>query len=154
MEKVLVIGYGNPLRSDDSFGLRALQSLRETVTGPDVSFIECHQLNPELAEAIAIVDYVIFLDTSTDGVAGAIHYTPLSPEVKSLTMTHHISPGVLLGTARALYGKCPAALLATVTGECFGHGTELSPCVQAAMRGVVKHVADLIHERVTEPVAR
>ena len=32
MAKILVIGYGNPLRGDDSFGHRAVEKLKEEVT--------------------------------------------------------------------------------------------------------------------------
>ena len=53
MPKVMLIGYGNPLRTDDAIGWRAAGELSAQLTGDDVEIVACHQLNPEMAEAVA-----------------------------------------------------------------------------------------------------
>jgi Ni,Fe-hydrogenase maturation factor len=63
-------------------------------------------------------------------------------------MSHHVDPAVLVATAKQLYGKAPDAISATVTGECFGFGRELTPEVETAMHGVVQHLKEVISERL------
>ena len=48
--KALIIGYGNPLRSDDGFGWHAGRLLAQALAGQEAEVITCHQLTPELAD--------------------------------------------------------------------------------------------------------
>lgn len=157
MSKVLVIGYGNPLRSDDSFGLRAVEALEKELNGKDVEFVECHQLTPELAERIAKAERVIFVDSSTDGIAGSVHCQRIGPprgKKKSDAIVHHVDPAQLLGLSDSLYHKVPEAMLVTVTGECFGYGTQLTTHVANALPGVVHHLKELVEEKCAGELAR
>jgi hypothetical protein len=43
-------------------------------------------------------------------------------------------------------------MLMTVTGECFGYGSQLSTEVTKALPGVVHHMKELIEEKSSEPV--
>ncbi len=149
MSKVLVIGFGNPLRSDDSFGLRAVDKLKEEVKEHDVEFIECQQLTPELAEKVSQAELVLFVDADMDGVAGSIHCRQIAPPrgKQPEAIVHHLDPCALLGLANTLYKKVPEAMLLTVTGECFGYGTQLSFEVSKALPGVVHHMKELIEEK-------
>ncbi len=148
MAGILVIGYGNPMRSDDGFGLRAVEQLRKDVQGQDVEFVGCQQLTPELAERVAKVDLALFVDADTDGISGSMHTRQLVPrrDPDSETMMHHLDPAGLLGLTEALYKKAPKAMLLTVTGECFGFGTQLSYEVAKALPGVVHHIEEIIDE--------
>src|SRR5580704_15594719 len=51
--RTLVIGYGNPLRSDDALGWHASRLLAQALAGQEVDVITCHQLTPELAEPLS-----------------------------------------------------------------------------------------------------
>ncbi len=148
MAKILVIGYGNPLRSDDSFGLRAVEQLKQDVKGQDVELIECQQLTPELAERVAKADLALFVDADTDGVSGTMHSRRVEPRTdqQSDSLLHHLDPSSLLGLTKTLYKKTPEAMLLTVTGECFGFGRQLSAEVAKALPGVVHHIEELIEE--------
>lgn len=148
MAGILVIGYGNPMRSDDGFGLRAVEQLKKDVRDRDVEIVGCQQLTPELAERIAKVDLALFVDADTDGVSGTMHTRQLVPvrDPNSHTMVHHLDPAGLLGLTQALYKKAPRAMLLTVTGECFGFGTQLSSEVAKALPGVVHHIEEIIEE--------
>ncbi len=148
MAGILVIGYGNPMRSDDSFGLRAVEQLKKDVKAQDVEILGCQQLTPELAERIAKVDLALFVDADTDGISGSMHTRHLAPrrDPDSHTMMHHLDPAGLLGLTEALYKKAPKAMLLTVTGECFGFGTQLSSEVAKALPGVVHHIEEIIDE--------
>lgn len=148
MSKVVVVGYGNPLRSDDSLGWHATEQLQKLVTDDSVEFVECQQLGPELADKISNAERVIFIDASTNGVAGSMHCEKVVPAApKSASMTHHMDPAALLACAQTLYRKTPEAMLVTVTGECFGYGKNLSQPVANSLPGVVHHVHELIMEK-------
>lgn len=153
MSKVLVIGFGNSLRSDDSLGPQAVHELREQLTNTEVEYLECHQLNLELSQPIAEAELVIFVDASMDGISGEIRYEPVKPALDpGPAMSHHVDPSTLLAAAQQLYGKSPEAIVATVTGECFGYGRDLSPEVATAMHGVVHHLKELITARLEKTV--
>jgi hydrogenase maturation protease len=152
-KRVLVIGYGNSLRSDDCVGLYAVRELRKRVTLPNVELLELPQLQIELAAQLAETDLVVFIDAATDGISGEINYEPVWPGEKSTAMSHTIDPSTLLHVAEELCGKFPIAVLATVAGECFGYGTKLSPEVETSMLDVAKRVEDIIAEFLEEKAA-
>src|SRR5512142_2823319 len=146
MPKVMLIGYGNPLRTDDAIGWRAAGELSSQLTAQDVEIVACHQLNPEMAEAIAQADFLVFIDASTDGGPGRvsrrdIQAAPFTPE----PMSHHLDPEALLACARKLYGHAPAATVICVTGECFGYGRDLTPTVEQVLPGVVELARGVIN---------
>ncbi len=149
MAKVLVIGFGNPLRSDDSFGIQAVEKLKEAVGGNDIEFIECQQLTPELAEAVSRSELALFVDADMDGVAGSIHSRRVVPTQRPAgdILVHHLDPATLLGLTERIFHRVPEAMLMTVTGECFGYGSQLSPEVSKALPGIVEHMRELIVEK-------
>lgn len=155
MSGILVIGYGNPMRSDDGFGLRAVEQLKKDVHDQEVEILGCQQLTPELAERVAKADLALFVDADTDGVSGTTHTRQLVPkrDPSGHTMMHHLDPAGLLGLTEALYKKAPKAMLLTVTGECFGFGTQLSSEVAKALPGVVHHIEEIIDEAVHSKMA-
>lgn len=149
MAKVLVIGFGNPLRSDDSFGIQAVEKLKQSLGGSDIEFIECQQLTPELAEQVSHSELALFVDADMDGISGTIHSRRLLPSQRpaGATLVHHLDPSTLLGLSERIFHRVPEAMLMTVTGECFGYGSQLSPEVAKALPGVVEHMRELIVER-------
>lgn len=58
---ILVLGYGNTLRSDDGVGYRVAAAVHRWHV-PDVEGYTCHQLTPDLAAEIAPRQRVIFVD--------------------------------------------------------------------------------------------
>ncbi len=153
MKKVLVVGYGNSLRSDDGLGLFAVREIQQKISRPEIEFLEVVQLQPELAETISKKDLVIFIDAVMHGISGETHYELVFPAAKAPGMSHTTDPETLLFAAKELYGKVPKALLATVAGECFGFGTTLSPAVEASTRGLAMRVTQLIEEFIGDAVA-
>lgn len=148
MSKVLVVGYGNPLRSDDSVGIQAVRALKSTMENAAVEFVECQQLGVELASNLSTVDFAVFIDASTDGIAGEVRYEAIKPRgTAEAGLSHQADPGVILALSQQLYGSSPQAILVTIAGECFGFGTTLTPSVAEAMGGVIQRVAQLIKQR-------
>jgi hydrogenase maturation protease len=137
----LIIGFGNPLRGDDSIGLRAAQALEERLVGADVEIIACQQLTLELSEQVSRAALAIFIDADMDGDAGAIHVERLRPKAPDVALTHHLTPAALLACAHELYGSAPSAVQFTVTGKLFGLTERLSPPVARALPRLVEAVA-------------
>ena len=140
MPRVLVIGYGNPLRSDDGFGRLAAELIEDAhLSGVEV--IVSHQLAPELALPLSEADHAVFLDAEATDEPAVLR--AVSVEIRELTtarVSHHLDPGSLLALTRAVYGKAPAATLVTAAARSFAHGETISDEVRAA----AKKAADLI----------
>jgi hydrogenase maturation protease len=121
---MLIIGYGNSLRGDDAFGIRAA----ERIPGA----LAVHQLTPELMDPIARADRVLFLDAAAEGAPGQIRRRRVEPRAQG-AFTHHVTPEALLAGALALYGRAPEAEIITICGANFSLSDRLSPEVEAAL---------------------
>ncbi len=148
MPRVLLIGYGNPLREDDGIGWHAVE---EMVNGRwamvNLQCMAMHQLLPELAEPISQADLVIFVDAAVAGRPGEIRRIELAPEAEQAgAFSHQLGPAGLLESARVLYGRFPPATLFTVTAAQMGYGQQLSTPVAAALPGLLRQIAARIQE--------
>ena len=151
MIPVLVIGYGNPLRSDDGVGGRVAQALLNESSSSKVRVEFAHQLLPEMAAWIAEAEYVVFIDACGDFPPGRIQLRAVPPEeTPTASMTHHFSPQGLLADARRLFHRSPEAVMVSVGGGSFDHGEGLSKEVEAAFPVVLVHVKELIQNRLAE----
>jgi hydrogenase maturation protease len=164
---VLVIGYGNTLRSDDGVGWRAavliasdprLEPDSRVASGslfasdPRVADVEVravHQLTPELAYDMSRASLVILIDASVDDPPGAISVRPLeagdedaggSPGASS----HHVGPRELLAVARELYGAAPALATVRIGVASMEVGESLSPEVAAALPAIADAVIEIV----------
>jgi hydrogenase maturation protease len=141
--RILVLGYGNPLRGDDGLGWHAARLLEAHPWDPatTVQVHACHQLTPELAALLAAFDLAIFIDARQPAAppTAVPHPAPVqcvrleAAEPAAWRLSHHLTPAALLRCARELYGACPAAVVLAVVGADFGYRETLSPGVQAAL---------------------
>jgi hydrogenase maturation protease len=155
---VLVIGYGNALRTDDGLGRHAAERLADDPRLAGATVIGCHQLTPELALDVSRAALVVFVDASHGLPAGAVTIEPMERTGRSATgWSHHFSPSSLVDLAGELYGRSPDVLLVSVGVESLQLGDRLSPVVEAALPRLVEAVAELVAarsvERGTVPVA-
>ena len=146
MARILILGYGNPLRSDDGLGWQIAVQLFRANQSADVEVLPCHQLTPELAETISKVSVVVFIDCSKQGVAGEFRCEQIRWQTGPISFTHDLSPAALLDLASQLYGACPRAFLLTICGECFATGETLSPAVSRQIPTLKERVRELIVE--------
>jgi len=145
MARVLVIGYGNPLRGDDGLGWHAAECLAASLARLDVEIITCHQLTPELAEPVSRAERVIFIDAETRGPAGELAVRQLTPALaKHTRLSHTLDPATLLGSAREIYAVSPQGFVLSVAGESFAYGEDLSPRVQSALPELLRVANDLV----------
>jgi hydrogenase maturation protease len=132
--RLVLIGYGNPLRSDDGVGWRAAEELSRSLEFPGVAVasVVSHQLMPELAHDFKDADAVFFIDATREGQPGEVKSHPVIAE-PWIPYSHACSPAALLGLGRELYGARPQAYAVTLCGECFDHGEGFSATARASL---------------------
>ncbi len=146
MPRVLIIGYGNPLRGDDGFGPLAAELIAQRHLR-DLEVVVSHQLGPELAAALSETDHAVFLDAEAADGTGALRAAAVELRDMSPTgISHQFSPGSLLALTRAVYGRAPAATLVTAAASAFDHGAEISAEVRAAAATAADVIATLVRE--------
>jgi len=151
LKKIVVIGIGNSLRSDDGLGIHTAARLAEMPEMKDIEILEVQQLIPELADSIQEYDVVIFIDASYQDPPGDIKCLQLEADESIGTgFTHHFSPAHLLLLIREIYRKSPKAYLFSVGAQTFELGEELSPPVQKALPELINMVVGLIKQETTD----
>jgi len=152
MRRVLIIGYGNPLRADDGVGWQAARRLAELRQDEFVETLALHQLTPELAEPISRADLVIFIDASHDGSPGSWKCERLvAGTTAGNSLAHHFTPASLLTYAQAIFQASPFALVISVAGASFAYHEQLTPCVEKALPQVIEHVRAQIARLHSKP---
>lgn len=151
MARVLIVGYGNPLRGDDALGWEIADRLATATQGEPVEVRALNQLTPELSELISEVELVVFIDASHAGKPGSWKCETVEPNATSRhTLGHHLTPMSLLAYAQTIFKASPRSLLVSVAGESFECRQELTPSVAAALPAVEQFVREqiAIEERI------
>lgn len=157
--RVVVIAYGNPLRTDDGAGWHAADELKNRFAAPEVEILQVHQLAPELAENLSTVQAVIFVDAAVAEPGkthpGEVRIAEINEhkvnQAPHSTFHHQFSPPSLLAIAGKVYHARPRAFVATLTGEDFSPGESLSPKIQRALPEFVQSAEELIRPLVKAP---
>lgn len=142
---ILVIGYGNDLRSDDAIGQRVAEKIASKNL-PNVKSLSIHQLTPELAEALASVDMAIFVDACLISETSDVQVKSLLPTATNFLAGHTGDPQALLALTKAIYGHCPQAWWVIVPGENFELGDRFSPIAENGVAIALEKIADLIQK--------
>lgn len=146
---ILVVGYGNLLRSDDGIG----QQIAKTIEGwgmPNVQTIAAHQLTPELAEILANFDIVIFVDACSISDYQDIQVERIEPSHSNSLMGHTGDPRSLLALSQVLYDCAPEAWWITVPGASFEVGDRLSSVAEGNIEIALQQINDLMQTARTE----
>jgi len=122
---VMVIGYGNDLRSDDGIGQRIADEIASWHLSA-VKSLAVHQLTPELADALANAELAIFVDAYVPSECFDVQVQSLSPSADNAIAGHTADPQSLLALTQNLYGYCPPAVWVTVPGVNFEFGDRIS----------------------------
>ncbi len=147
---LLVIGYGNTLRSDDGVGPKVAEVVAALALA-GVQVLAVPLLTPELAEALSRARLVIFVDAAVDAPR-EVQMRRLAPAASSQVMAHAASPATLLALARDVFGHAPEAWWLTIPVEEFGIGETLSPLAQRGLAVAVEEVKKCAAE-LRPPVA-
>ena len=152
MPHVLIVAYGNPLRSDDGVAWRAADALSRKFPKAEVEILCFHQLAPELAETVSRFAAVIFIDAASPRQGadkpGEVQIERIGQETidhKDATpFSHVLTPHTVVALATTLYGAKLRASLVTVTGENFEHGESLSGAVAAALPELISKIGTIV----------
>jgi len=142
---ILILGYGNTLRSDDAMGIHAAHELQNFYCDDaGVRVLATSQLMVELAEDVSQAQLVLFVDAAEGGTPGRIFIENLTPQEEAVRFTHHCPPRTLLAAARHLYGSAPEAMSITMAGSSFEVGMGLSTDVQSNLPTLLDDVKKIV----------
>ena len=144
--RLLVIGYGNTLRSDDGVGLKVAEAVA-ALNLPGVHTLICQQLLPEHAEPISQSERVVFVDAAFDPPK-EVRLRPLEPNESSQVPGHAADPRTVLALARNVFGHAPCAWWLTIPASEFRFGEELSPLAQAGFETALAQIRALASSHI------
>lgn len=151
--RCLILACGNTLRSDDGVGPKLAAWAEERFRQePEVRVIVRQQWTPDLAEDIAAVDSVLFIDASVKPPPGRVRLIPVSSRVDTAEpASHHLTPNQLLGLSRSLYGsiKSHAMLLTVGVGS-----TELGETFSAPVEAAIHRARGILEKAVLRFLGR
>ena len=140
--KTLVIGFGNPGRTDDGLG-PALAEKVESWRKPSIAVLVDYQLNIEHAGEVAEADLVIFIDASIEASAPFRFYR-LEPADRNDFTTHAMVPETVLETCRKVYGKAPPTFVLAVRGDSFELSEGFSSAAEQNMKEAERFLSELL----------
>jgi hydrogenase maturation protease len=158
--RTLVVGYGNPYRTDDGVGYHVLVELARQLNRPplgldddglddlgrEVDLVCLRQLLPELADKLGGYDLAIFVDAHTGAYEETLRIVDLEPNYASSAFTHHMKPETLLGLAKAFSSTVPRGCLFSVRGYDFDLGEGLSERTAALADQVTRRILEIINQ--------
>lgn len=142
---VLVVGYGNPLRSDDGVGqaVAALLALDPRLAEADIR--SEHQLTPELALDASQASLLILVDAGVNEAPGEVSMRRLEPGGDAGTAwTHHVDPAGIVGLAHELFGMAPPVIMISIGPASLEVGETLSEVVRPAVTRAADLVATIV----------
>ena len=143
---LLVIGYGNTLRSDDGVGPRVAEAVG-SLRLPGVRTLICQQLSPEHADPISQSDAVVFVDAAVDA-SKEVRLHPLEPNESSQLMAHAADPRTMLALARDVFGHAPRAWWLTIPAVNLEFSETLSPEAKRGCDEAVERIQTLCRWKV------
>lgn len=142
-QPIVVIGYGNDLRSDDGVGQRVAQAIA-TWNLAMVRSLCVHQLTPELAALLANADLAIFIDACLTTVCEDVQLQVISPTFSTPIAGHTSDPRSLLALTQVLYNRVPIAWWVQIPGVNFELGEVCSPMTERGIQVALGQINDLI----------
>jgi hydrogenase maturation protease len=150
--RIVVIGFGSPIRGDDALGPLAADQLADQLTGPQVDVFSRHILSAEMAEQLQDATLVLFLDASVDGPRGVVVERELEPRRDNHdVLAHSVDPAGLLAWTSCLYGHTPSARLLSVRAATLDYAHyQLSPQVRHILPRLLSRVHELVREHLRD----
>ena len=138
---MLVIGYGNDLRSDDGAGRAVADAIADRAL-PGVEVRSMSQLTPELSLEIAGRTTVVFVDADVDATELRTRRV-VAGSAGDRVMTHHGDPATLLELTSTV-GETPAeAFVVSIPATNLEMGFEFSPPTAKAIDEAVDFIVEL-----------
>ncbi|MBF0503684.1 MAG: hydrogenase maturation protease [Candidatus Omnitrophica bacterium] len=139
---ILVIGVGNPMRSDDGVGPYVVECIEaRRLKGVKVRVTQ--QLHVEDLESMLDFEKVILVDASVAGQPIDIRQVKGTKDL-TVSSSHHLSPAMYVSLAQSIYKKDLPLQLCSVRGDSFEVGDKISPHVLACAKEAVELICSLI----------
>ncbi|HIK37105.1 MAG: hydrogenase maturation protease [Geminocystis sp.] len=141
-KRVLLIGYGNTLRSDDGVGYMVACQL-QSQNIPGLETIATLSLTPELSEKMAEYQTVIFVDAcvSQDTLTLTRIETPHQPPDN---WPHKLTPASLLKLTQWIYHKTPDTWIIAIPAKNLDFGQNISQCTKKQAQLAIELVKNFI----------
>ncbi len=144
---VLVVGYGNPLRSDDGLGWHAAAVLADDPRLSGAQVLWRHQLTPDLAADFSDASLVVLIDVNVTAEPGDVSVARLDPTAATASASsHHADPTELVALAQELWGASPEVFIVSAGAATLDVGETLSPVVRKALPAIVEAVVSIVAE--------
>lgn len=139
---ILVIGYGNDLRSDDGAGRQVAANI-SALNNPAIRVISVHQLAPEISDLLATAKHAIFVDAYPANENDEIRVEKLESSAPAPGFGHFATPSELLAFAELLYQRQPEAWIIAIPGVSFDFGETLSPTTANGVKEATRIIEEL-----------
>ena len=150
--KILVLGLGNDILTDDAIGLNVVRRLREELAGDDrIDVRETMEMGLALLDYIVGYRAVLIVDSIQTGQApaGTIHELDAA-SLKQITgrTPHFLGVGETLALGRQLGLAMPqeVRIVAVEVEDPFTLGTEMTPALQRALPAVLMRTRQALRE--------
>ena len=145
MQKILIIGFGNPGRVDDGIGPACIKRLEQLdLDRNQITLDSDYQLTLETSQDIANHQEIIFIDASVVGDK-AFLFEPIPTGINESFSTHDISPSALMQLTNCLYKKTPKASMLAIRGYEFNQfGEYLSDKAQINLNAGINFLKNYI----------
>ena len=145
--RVLVLGLGNDILTDDAIGLRVVEAARERLAGePDIEVKTTTEMGLALLDEIADRESVVLVDSVQTGEAspGKIHEIDSLDLSRVLTTAPHflgIGETLALGKTLGLAMPMNVRIIAIEVADPYTLGTKMTPAVEQAVAPATERVA-------------
>jgi hydrogenase maturation protease len=147
LRRVLVLGLGNDILTDDAIGLRVVEAARERLAGePDIEVKTTTEMGLALLDEIADRESVVLVDSVQTGEAspGKIHEIDSLALSRVLTTAPHflgIGETLALGKTLGLAMPMNVRIIAIEVADPYTLGTKMTPAVEQAVAPATERVA-------------
>jgi len=151
--RCLILACGNTLRGDDGVGpWLAAWAEDRFAADPAVRVISRQQWTPDLAEELAQVESVIFVDCAIDAPPGMVRVARVQPCAPHAGLaTHHMGAPELLALSQELYASLPHnALLLTIGAGSIEMGETFSQAVNDALPEMCRLIEGTVREMLNK----
>jgi hydrogenase maturation protease len=140
---ILVVGIGNPLRGDDGVGAHVVNEIA-SMTLPNVKTVAVHQLLPELAAELGNTRLMILIDAMIvdQESESTVSWERVKPACDRTTLSHVVTPSLLLSLTESLFGRAPETWLITIPICPPGFGWQLGESLRDRTQGAIESIRD------------
>lgn len=146
--RILILGLGNPILTDDRIGLTLTENLEGKFPGTDTASIILAGM--ELLDILVGYDHVFLIDAAigTGGEPGDLKEISDGKSALHLFTSHGVNFFNLLKLGREMGLKMPepAAVFGIEIGNATDFGTALSPALQSALPSLEVAITERIRE--------